>query len=63
MYLVYSLVAHPQSAELVQPCQGSLDNPPVHAQPASMYWDLNAELLPADGALLPGLKPLEIDLS
>ena len=36
MYLVSSLVAHPQPAELVQPCQGSLDNPPVHAQPAAM---------------------------
>ncbi len=36
MYVVYSLVAHPQSAELVHPCQGSLDNPPVHAQPTSM---------------------------
>ncbi len=36
MYPVYSFVAHPQSAELVQPCQGSLDNPPVHAQPTAM---------------------------
>ena len=36
MYVVSSLVAHPQPAGLVQPCQGSLDNPPVHAQPAAM---------------------------
>ena len=36
MYLVCSLVAHPQPAELVQPCQGSLDNPPVYAQPTAM---------------------------
>ena len=36
MYVVSSLVAHPQPAELVQPRQGSLDNPTVHPQPAAM---------------------------
>ena len=36
MYPVYSLVAHPQSAELAQPGQGSLDNPPLYAQPTAM---------------------------
>ncbi len=39
MYLVYPLVAHPQSAELVQPCRGSLDNPPVYARPGAPFGD------------------------
>ena len=36
MYLVYSLVANSQPAELVQPGQGSLNNPAVYAQPTAM---------------------------
>ena len=36
MHLVCPLVTHRQSAELVQPCQGPLDNAPVHAQPTAM---------------------------
>ena len=39
MYLICSLAAHPQPAELVQPCQGSPDNPPVCAQPAAPFGD------------------------
>ena len=30
------LVAHPQSAKLVQPGQGSFHHPPVHPQPAAV---------------------------
>ena len=35
MYAVSSLVAHPQPAELLQLGWGSLDYPPVDAQPAA----------------------------
>ena len=36
MDIVSALVTHPQPAALVQPGQGSFDNPAVHAQPAAM---------------------------